>query len=582
MNTKSVLLLFCCVLWACADDDPTDPMDAGPKDANSMDAAGGVCSTLATAVPGACREWERQVARRDEREAAKPEIAPKRITYNALGSDALMFNSLTRNPKANITLSALSLRELLNSGNAGPSYMDLQLLDPFSVRFMEYAVGCALDADTDVSWENFINQTTVTWNGELGLCPEWETDPLSEQCQELISACVLARNNAFGEEVLVSLRGRKPINGGDFLAIAPGEQVLGGEPCDVNSFYVDCPGSLSQRLPDSNCRGWQSDFIGSCVAGQDIKVGIEVTDCKDNVMVRVCDGIHGCDHAAPNEHVASIEIRCLEGVSSETVPLTCTEKQAFTVMQAPETIGGDHSTLAVQILDGDGQYPAPEDELFPWQEGAFYGNIFCQPGDKCDDLTSVDERYLPVDFSLMVQVVESETGDGYEVQYGPPRGEGRTVYPIINEGDELFMRQRGHGEFLKTGYDYDGVVFQRMYTCSSPVWNAADALAKERVCAGSDGATYCAAHHTGRCWSTDQSTKCQCSIDDTSTVVGDMDFSECKDDIVGDVWDNALTVFLNDPCDMVPEFLVDEQICPEVPLCRQTIPTLTDEFKPRY
>ena len=43
-------------------------------------------------------------------------------------------------------------------------------------------------------------------HGGLGLAPDWSDRPLTQAEQELVSACVLARVNAFGVPVRISLR----------------------------------------------------------------------------------------------------------------------------------------------------------------------------------------------------------------------------------------------------------------------------------------------------------------------------------------------------------------------------------------
>jgi hypothetical protein len=73
--------------------------------------------------------------------------------------------------------------------------------DPYSREFFEYLVSCALPEGEAMTWQS------QTWPGELGLCPAWKTSAPDLACQELVSSCLLARINAYGETVQISLRG---------------------------------------------------------------------------------------------------------------------------------------------------------------------------------------------------------------------------------------------------------------------------------------------------------------------------------------------------------------------------------------
>lgn len=49
-----------------------------------------------------------------------------------------------------------------------------------------------------------------TLRGQLGLFPAWKDAPLSKEGERWVSACVLARLNAFGKIVTVSIRANHP------------------------------------------------------------------------------------------------------------------------------------------------------------------------------------------------------------------------------------------------------------------------------------------------------------------------------------------------------------------------------------
>lgn len=107
-----------------------------------------------------------------------------------------------------------------------PGTLHKALLDPAARAVMAYLVGCALGSQQSVSStlpegatlneEDYENseilttggKTTITWKGAgQGLCPAWATGAPDQVCQERVSACLLARNNAFGKSYNISIRG---------------------------------------------------------------------------------------------------------------------------------------------------------------------------------------------------------------------------------------------------------------------------------------------------------------------------------------------------------------------------------------
>ena len=70
----------------------------------------------------------------------------------------------------------------------------------------KYMVQCALPEDEQaVLYAG--DGTSETYQGQMGLAPEWRDGPVSAQGKRRVSACLAARANALGQEVQVSLRG---------------------------------------------------------------------------------------------------------------------------------------------------------------------------------------------------------------------------------------------------------------------------------------------------------------------------------------------------------------------------------------
>jgi hypothetical protein len=142
-----------------------------------------------------------------------PEISGRSgVANNAITMNALTTNALTTHPER--------LRELIESPLVDDSFkpgssLGDALWDPSAQQVMEYLVSCALEPGQRLSWPPPSSPgpplAPMTWEGSLGLCPRWGQAAGGvagdAACQELVSACLLARNNAFGMPVQISLRG---------------------------------------------------------------------------------------------------------------------------------------------------------------------------------------------------------------------------------------------------------------------------------------------------------------------------------------------------------------------------------------
>ncbi|WP_437786950.1 hypothetical protein [Sorangium sp. So ce1097] len=99
-----------------------------------------------------------------------------------------------------------------------PGTLHNALLDPAAREVMGYLVACALGGQQSVSWtpapgeswNQASSETLVdgklTWRGKVGLCPAWANGAPDAACQELVSACLLASNNAHGRKHDISIR----------------------------------------------------------------------------------------------------------------------------------------------------------------------------------------------------------------------------------------------------------------------------------------------------------------------------------------------------------------------------------------
>lgn len=85
------------------------------------------------------------------------------------------------------------------------------LLDPSRHDTVQYLVECALAQAQAITKQ--VGGQELTFYGAMGLAPEWEDDACDEDCQQWVSACLLARTNISGQSVTVWMRAAHPAIG---------------------------------------------------------------------------------------------------------------------------------------------------------------------------------------------------------------------------------------------------------------------------------------------------------------------------------------------------------------------------------
>ncbi len=439
-------------------------------------------------------------------------------TSNQLATNQLATNALTTNQLATNQLATnqLATNQLATNGLTSGELADPEVVhameDPGAREVMRYLVSCALAPDMQVTWTSKFTGLRETWNGGLSLCPDWFLGPLSLACQERVSACLLARNNAFGTSVLFSMRGR--VASGD--AIELGREVAPhtkrpGTHDDVLSFIECAPGTPGVQ-PDC---GWQPAQIGRCTPHAKVHIAAGNTlagSCQGDVLgqsagdtvLRVCDGTSGCDPGDPRV-LGENDDAC--GQVEPSLSFACPESGYFSVMIGAAITGKLRKGRAGASSDERLDFPASEDQVFRWREGAFYGNLF----------TGLN----PAKPQVRVNGIGEVENWNADLQQWVP-------------GTELSQQ-------------FDGVVYQQMFACASANWAAPEAYLMHRVCAGEDPKTglyrrNCAAEAVGTC-------RDVCAYDDGKPVLGDHDFQDCH--AGGRVWSEPLTTILNRPCDLL-------------------------------
>jgi hypothetical protein len=127
-------------------------------------------------------------------------------TENGLTENALTMNSLSMN---SLSMNSLSMNSLSMNSLSMNSLVSSALTDPAARTVLKYIVGCALPADQSVTLEIPAGSgDTYTYSGQVGLYPSWSTTSCPvDTCQPWVSACVIARINAVGHVVPLSIRG---------------------------------------------------------------------------------------------------------------------------------------------------------------------------------------------------------------------------------------------------------------------------------------------------------------------------------------------------------------------------------------
>jgi hypothetical protein len=443
----------------------------------------------------------------EELETASGTVERELRVANSLTTRALVLNAISTNPLANDLLAGGGLASLFHP-LTGNSYLQLQLRDTDAQSFMSYLVGCALPAGNAIAWKDPLTLTVSSWGGKAGLCPQWELGAPSETCKNRVSACLLARNNALGRRVELSMRGEEPLQPALF-SLESQTRPVEYDPDLGNGrvpSYEACESAQSGVGRDC---GWKGDFIGRCIPGQPVRLGAggrAPDQCLTapalgtwsgaRMMLRVCEGIIGCD-AGGTRYLGQSQGTC--ATTAAAVTFTCPASGHFNVMSAPydSTLTGNVSVAVETGTSAGTSYRLSEKSVYRLREGAYYGNIF-------------DSKAL----ATKVYVEE----DGRIV------GKDQTV---------------------------QGSVYRKMFSCQAPEWNNDAAYASHRVCALPGSGANCAARVVGDCFNYTNASASKCRKEDGTVVWGDGDFEECYDS-EGALWSQPITVYLYEACGLTP------------------------------
>jgi hypothetical protein len=121
------------------------------------------------------------------------------VSQNSLDIQVLQDNRLTRSGVAGVPLTAQGLSK--------GAIADALQQDPMSRAILPFIARCALPRTTRFSVQ--VGGSAIAVSGELGLAPDWgqSAGSCAEQCQQVVSACIIAKVNHQDNTVKISLRG---------------------------------------------------------------------------------------------------------------------------------------------------------------------------------------------------------------------------------------------------------------------------------------------------------------------------------------------------------------------------------------
>lgn len=235
----------------------------------------------------------------DDMEGPVTEAAQELVTSNRLTMNRLTMNRLTMNSLSTVRLSP-----------DGKKLSPTALLNTVEGReLLQYLVRCSLPEGKSLSAT--VSGTNYTFQGLMGLAPDWEKKPLSMPGRRWVTACLLAHVNGYGIQVPISVRGTHPeltvtqserdsyglqeisFFGDIFAANDDDEASLPIYACGGSSVQTACGGDAASFRPARSCASaddCEIQFLGAC---HDLSSAS--ADVCGNVLV---DGYSSC-HTAP-------------------------------------------------------------------------------------------------------------------------------------------------------------------------------------------------------------------------------------------------------------------------------------------
>jgi hypothetical protein len=155
-------------------------------------------------------------------------IAQNGIAQNGIAQNGIAQNGIAQNGMLTSGLapgegtSGLAANGFVASSFATAEFQAWFARDTgYSDMVMSYVARCALPAETTLTYTT--EGSSHSWTGNLGLAPAWASgQPISVAEQELVSGCLAAHVNRYGQHVSISVRGVQA--DGNLVATTPEEE----------------------------------------------------------------------------------------------------------------------------------------------------------------------------------------------------------------------------------------------------------------------------------------------------------------------------------------------------------------------
>jgi hypothetical protein len=133
-------------------------------------------------------------------------LAMNGLAMNGLAMNGLAMNGLAMNGLAmnGLAMNGLAMNGLAVAG--GLSSTSGLMTTPGGRDIVKYMVKCALPTGHTLTKQDQ-NGVSYDFPGMLGVAPEWETNSCGTDCQERVSACMLAHVNNSGQHISIWLDG---------------------------------------------------------------------------------------------------------------------------------------------------------------------------------------------------------------------------------------------------------------------------------------------------------------------------------------------------------------------------------------
>jgi hypothetical protein len=163
----------------------------------------------------------------------QPTIVLNRIALNGIIANRVAATAIAENPLA------VGRSETILEVNP---VSDPLLRTAEGREYLAYIVSCAMPAGTSVEAGPY------SFGGSVGLAPDWEHRGLTDSEKRWVSACLLARVNAYGISVAISMRG-------DHGALLPTDDERSAFGQSEGAFYGNVFSELEDRMEMFACRG---------------------------------------------------------------------------------------------------------------------------------------------------------------------------------------------------------------------------------------------------------------------------------------------------------------------------------------